>query len=181
MHYTPNGTEAVDQTSIGLVFAKEPPMHEVRTGAFFNRQFVIPAGATNQRVDATLTFNQDATIWSLLPHTHLRGKAFEYTLKYPDGRQEIVLRVPTYDFNWQTDYWFSEPVRVPKGSTLTASAWYDNSADNPSNPDPSTDVRWGDQTWEEMQFTGIDYSVDPPVASTTAPAGAASEGGGSGR
>ena len=102
---------------------------------------------------------EDTEVYALLPHTHLRGKRWEYELVYPDGRREPVLSVPTYDFNWQIYYQFEEPLTVPKGARLEASAWYDNSAANRSNPDPTTDVRWGEQTWEEMHYTAITYRV----------------------
>ena len=108
----------------------------------------------------------DITLWSAIPHTHVRGKRWEVTAVYPDGRTEMILNVPKYDFNWQTDYIFKTPLVLPKGTKLKTSAWYDNSTANKSNPDPTKDVWWGDQTWEEMMFTGITFSVDPlpPVA-----------------
>lgn len=99
----------------------------------------------------------------MFPHTHLRGKSWEYRLIYPDGRSQVVLAVPKYDFNWQTYYVFSRPFAVPKGSRLEATAHYDNSVNNPSNPDPKKEVHWGDQTWEEMQYSGITYYVDHPL------------------
>jgi hypothetical protein len=160
VHYTASGKTERDRTSIGFVFAKEPPKTEIRTSAFVNSQLRIPAGAENHRVDAVIDFNEDAHILALFPHTHLRGKSWEYRLTYPDGREEVVLAVPRYDFNWQTYYEFAKPLAVPKGSSLLSIAHYDNSANNKSNPDPKAEVRWGDQTWEEMQYTGITYTVD---------------------
>jgi hypothetical protein len=103
-------------------------------------------------------FRQDATAWGLFPHTHLRGRKWEYRVVMPDGAERMILAVPRYDFNWQTYYMFREPLRVPKGSRIVSSAWYDNSASNKFNPDPNIDVFWGDQTWEEMQYTGILYT-----------------------
>ena len=108
-----------------------------------------------------MTVNRDVTLWSMLPHTHVRGKRWSYEATYPDGRKEALLSVPQYDFEWQTDYIFKRPVKLPKGTTLHATAWYDNSPNNKSNPDSSKEVWWGDQTWEEMMFTGLLYSVDP--------------------
>jgi hypothetical protein len=143
-----------------MVFAKAEPADEMRAAQFVNGRFVIPAGAPDFQVDSEVGFSQDVRIWGLFPHTHLRGKRWEYTLVYPDGRTEKILSVPTYDFNWQTYYMFVEPLAIPKGSKILASAWYDNSAANKSNPDPKSDVRWGDQTWEEMQYTGLMYTVD---------------------
>ena len=103
--------------------------------------------------------NTDVTMWSVLPHTHMRGKKWEVTAIYPDGRSELILDVPKYDFNWQTDYIFKEPLLLPKGTKLQTSAWYDNSTANKANPDPTKDVYWGDQTWEEMQFTAFTFSL----------------------
>ncbi|HLG97287.1 MAG TPA: hypothetical protein VKX49_13330 [Bryobacteraceae bacterium] len=160
VHYTANGTAAEDQSSIGLIFAKQPPQREIFTRAFFNPMLKIPAGVSDQAIDSAIEFPEDAHITSLIPHTHLRGKSWEYRLIYPDGRSEVVLEVPHYDFNWQTWYTFAKPLAVPKGSRLEATAHYDNSVNNPSNPDPKVDVRWGDQTWQEMQYTGITYYVD---------------------
>ena len=168
VHYTANGTATTDRTTIGLKFAKEKPKDEVRMTALVNGAFKIPAGAGNHRVDAELTFVQDVTLWSILPHTHVRGRQWSYDVTYPDGTTETILAVPKYDFNWQTDYIFTEPLKLPKGTKLHATAWYDNSANNPSNPDATKDVTWGDQTWEEMMFTGLDFTASaPPPAPTT--------------
>jgi hypothetical protein len=106
-----------------------------------------------------VTFVEDALLWGLFPHTHVRGKRWSYSLILPDGSTKPLLSVPRYDFNWQTYYMFKEPLQVPKGARIVSSAWYDNSAANRSNPDPRIDVKWGDQTWEEMQYTGILYSA----------------------
>jgi hypothetical protein len=164
IHYTANGVAATDRSTVGIVFAKTPPTAEVRAASFINARLAIPAGAANHQVDAEVTFAEDALVWGLLPHTHLRGTKWEYRLVYPDGRTESILSVPRYDFNWQTYYMFAKPLAVPKGARIESSAWYDNSAANPSNPDPKKDVRWGDQTWEEMQYTGILYSTPAPAA-----------------
>jgi len=160
MHYTAAGKPEKDRTSVGFIFAKEPPQQEVRTSSFLNPQLVIPPGAENHRVDSQIEFTQDSHIVALFPHTHLRGKSWEYRLTYPDGRVEVVLSVPHYDFNWQTYYEFAKPLAVPKGSRLLAIAHYDNSSNNKANPNPSVEVRWGDQTWQEMQYSGITYTVD---------------------
>jgi hypothetical protein len=168
MHYTTNGEPTTDRTKIGFIFAKEPPTKEVKVTALMNHNFTIPAGATDHRIDADVTLQRDVTFWSMLPHTHVRGKRWEYQATYPDGRVETILAVPKYDFNWQTEYVFKDPLKLPKGTRLHASAWYDNSANNRSNPDPAADVHWGDQTWDEMQFTAFAYTVDPPTATTTA-------------
>lgn len=167
VHYTTNGAPATDRSSIGFKFASQPPVHEVHATAMMNQRFMIPAGAADHAVEAGFEFLEDVTIYSMTPHTHLRGKAWEYTLTYPDGRREVILSVPRYDFNWQTDYVFATPLRIPKGSVLKSVAHYDNSKDNPSNPDATQPVYWGDQTWEEMQYTGITYSVDKQARPTT--------------
>jgi hypothetical protein len=104
---------------------------------------VLPAGADDVKIDAELSFVQDAIVWSMLPHTHLRGKRWEYRLVLPDGTSTMILAVPKYDFNWQTFYLFAEPLRVPKGSKILSSAWYDNSAGNKFNPDPKAQVALG--------------------------------------
>ena len=160
IHYTATGKPEKDQTSVGFIFAKEAPKQEIRSSAFVNLQLTIPAGEGNHRVDSQIEFTQDAHIVALFPHTHLRGKSWEYRLTYPDGREEVVLSVPRYDFNWQTYYEFAKPLAVPKGSKLLAIAHYDNSASNKANPNPAADVKWGDQTWEEMQYSGITFTVD---------------------
>jgi hypothetical protein len=169
VHYTTNGKVAKDQTSIGFRFAQQPPAIEVRAGAMINPRFMIPAGAANHAVESGMEFLEDVTLYSLGPHTHLRGRSWEYRITYPDGRTEVLLAVPNYDFNWQTGYVFATPLRVPKGAVLKAVAHYDNSTANKSNPDPTKDVYWGDQTWEEMQYTGLLYSVDKDRVTTSAP------------
>ena len=171
MHYTASGKATTDQTMVGLRFAKEKPQDEVRITALINGAFTIPAGADNYRVGADLTVTQDVTLWSMLPHTHVRGKRWEYQITYPDGRTETMLAVPKYDFNWQTDYVFKEPLKLPKGTKIHATAWYDNSTNNRSNPNAAIDVKWGDQTWEEMMFTALDYTVAPPAAAPSADKG----------
>jgi hypothetical protein len=169
MHYTANGEATTDRTSIGFIFAKRPPALEVRATAFTNGRFVIPAGAPDHAVESGVSFLDDVTLYSVFPHTHVRGKRWDYRLTYPDGRTETLLSVPKYDFNWQTDYVFATPLKVPKGSVLRAVARYDNSPANPANPDPKVEVRWGDQTWEEMQYTGLNYSIDrKPATAPTA-------------
>jgi hypothetical protein len=152
MHYTTIGRPVVDQTEIGVVLARQPPAR-LRTrggGSLPNRQFVIPPGHPNYEVRAQKTMESDSYLSSVYPHMHVRGKDVTYTLVYPDGREDVVLRVPKYDFNWQTSYRLAEPKFMPKGSTLQVVAHFDNSAANKHNPDPSAEVRWGDQTWEEM-------------------------------
>ena len=163
VHYTANGTAASDQSSVGLIFAKQAPKQEVRSSSFVNAGLKLLPGADNQEVDSAIEFNQDSHITALFPHTHLRGKSWQYTMVYPDGRRQEILSVPKYDFNWQTYYIFTKPLAAPKGSRIEAVAHYDNSANNKWNPDPTVEVHWGQQTWQEMQYTGITYTVDKPL------------------
>jgi len=160
IHYTTNGKAASDQTSIGFKFASGPPAAEVRTGAMLNARFMIPAGAPNHAVEAATEILEDVTLYSMVPHTHLRGRSWEHRIVYPDGREEVLLAVPKYDFNWQTEYIFDQPPHLPKGTILKSVAHYDNSTANKSNPDATQPVYWGDQTWEEMQYTGLYFSID---------------------
>jgi hypothetical protein len=160
VHYTTNGKPGRDRSRIGLIFAKEPPQREVRTGLITNAVFAIPPGAANHPVEAEATFNEDVKIYSLHPHMHLRGKDMTYTATYPDGRQEILLRVPQYDFGWQTDYALAQPLTLPKGTKVRVAAHFDNSPANRANPDPKATVRWGDQTWEEMMIGFFTYTVE---------------------
>jgi hypothetical protein len=171
MHYTTNGEAATDRTKIGITFAKQPPTQEMRIGTLVNGKLQIPPGEPDYSIAAEMTTTADVTIKQMLPHTHLRGKSWEYTVTYPDGKSEVILAVPKYDFNWQTDYVFAEPLKLPKGSKIRAVAHYDNSAKNKANPDPKAEVWWGDQTWEEMMFTSFVYSIDgvTPGAQLTLP------------
>ena len=166
MHYTASGKATTDRSKIGFVFAKEPPRQEVMIAALQNANFTLPAGAPDVRVDAEMTLNQDMTIWSMLPHTHVRGKRWHLEAAYPDGRTETILDVPRYDFNWQADYVFKQPLKLPKGTKVRTTAWYDNSPANKSNPDPTVDVHWGDQTWQEMQFTAFAFTLESSPSST---------------
>ncbi|HEU4938106.1 MAG TPA: cytochrome c [Vicinamibacterales bacterium] len=166
MHYTAAGQDETDRTRVGMIFSKDPSPREVLASQFFNATLKLPAGAAEVQVDADVEFAQDATVWGLFPHTHVRGKRWEYVLQLPDGSKKTILSVPRYNFNWQTYYMFSEPLRVPKGSKILSTAWYDNSAGNRANPDPTIDVGWGDQTWEEMQYTGILVSASSPSSSS---------------
>jgi thiol-disulfide isomerase/thioredoxin/mono/diheme cytochrome c family protein len=157
MHYVPNGKACTDRSCVGLVYAKEPPRHEVFGGLAVNWAFVILPHTRDQRVTATARFDQDSVVLSLSPHMHLRGKSFEFCLVLPDGKRETLLSVPQYDFSWQTNYILAEPRRVPKGSQLECTAHFDNSSANPNNPNPGAFVIWGDQSWDEMMLGYFDY------------------------
>jgi hypothetical protein len=160
MHYTTNGQVSKDRTKIGFVFSKEPAKKVLLTGNAINARFVIPANNPAYEVKASKTFEEDVLITSFMPHMHVRGKSFIYTAVYPDGRSEILLNVPKYDFNWQHTYLPKEPIALPKGARLDCVAHFDNSAKNKFNPDPSKEVRWGDQTWEEMMIGWFTYVRD---------------------
>ncbi len=165
MHYTTIGEVVQDQTQIGVVLATEPPsaLRESGGGQMPNFTFVIPPGAPNHEVTAQRTIERDTYLRSVYPHMHVRGKDVTYAIVHPDGREEIVLHVPKYDFNWQLNYVFAEPKYMPKGSILRVTAHYDNSAANRYNPDPSAAVRWGNQTWEEM-LIGYYGTIDAPAS-----------------
>ena len=152
MHYTTNGQATTDRTQVGLRFLKEPPMLQQRGGSVIQPRFVIPAGAPAHEVRGSRVLQDDTIITSFTPHMHVRGKDMTYTAKYPDGRTEVLLSVPSYDFNWQITYQLKEAKRMPKGTEIEVVAHFDNSPQNKFNPDPTKDVRWGDQTFEEMMI-----------------------------
>lgn len=152
VHYTPDGTATRDRPKLGLVFAAGPPEHEVETQGIFDVFFRIPAGAKRHPVTATWTFERPGRVLAFVPHMHLRGTAFRYELLLPGKEPETVLDIPRYAFDWQLVYRLREPMDVPKGARLRATGWFDNSADNPANPDPTKEVAFGEQTFEEMMI-----------------------------
>lgn len=161
MHYHPLEAEATtDRTKVGLHFADKPIEKEVVNLWVQNGGFKIPAGAANHEVRASHRFDQDSTILAFLPHMHYRGKDFTYTATFPDGRKQTLLHVPKWDFNWQTVYKLAEPIKAPKGTRIDCVAHFDNSADNPDNPDPTKDVTFGNESYDEMMIGFIDYVVD---------------------
>jgi mono/diheme cytochrome c family protein len=164
MHYTPNGKETKDRSQVGFVLyrGKEPPKWNAQTIGITNANFVIPPGEANHLVESEWVVPRDTLLLSFMPHMHLRGKDFEYRAEYPDGRKEILLSVPRYDFAWQASYRLAEPVRLPKGTKIHCTAHFDNSANNPGNPDPKKQVTWGDQTWEEMMIGWADFVWEQP-------------------
>jgi len=160
MHYNPSGKEEKDRSYVGLIFAKQPVDKIITTTAAYNTRFVIPPGAPNHEVRAVYEFEEDSHIISFMPHMHLRGKDITYRAIYPDGRSEILLSIPRYDFGWQVYYYPIKPLPMPKGTRIEAVAHYDNSTRNPLNPDPTKEVRFGEQTWEEMMNAFFDITVD---------------------
>jgi hypothetical protein len=167
MHYTTNGKATTDRSTVALKFAKTPPKTVLNTATLINGSLSIPPRAADHLVENTMTINRDIMLYSLVPHTHVRGKRWHYEAIYPDGRTEVILSVPKYDFNWQHEYVFAQPLRIPAGTKIHARAWYDNSPNNKANPDPDKEVKWGDQTWEEMMYTSITFAV-PPAPPTSA-------------
>lgn len=167
IHYTPNGKRATDRTRVVLQFAKSPPAKRVLTLQMANERFVIPPGARDYRVTAWGTLPNDALLLGFFPHMHLRGSAFEYTRIGDDGQPEILLRVKPYDFFWQLSYRLATPIPLKKGTRLQWIAWFDNSANNPRNPDPSAEVRYGQPSWEEMMIGFFDVAVDAGVDKNT--------------
>ena len=159
IHYTASGKPAKDQSSIGIVFAKEPPKERFYGIGLANRDFVIPPGDANFRVEAEVTLASDLRVTDFTPHMHLRGKSFELSAIYPDGRQENLLVVPKYDFNWQLTYELTEEKVFPAGTRIRGIAYFDNSPNNRSNPDPKASVTFGDQTWDEMMVAGISVAI----------------------
>ena len=174
MHYTPNGKATTDITTIGLKYAKQAPEHAVQTRPVLNTGFKIPAGASSHEVKSAYTFSEDVHLTTLMPHMHLRGKDMEIKAIFPDGTTKILLNVPRYDFNWQTYYVPKSPLAIPKGTKIECTAHFDNSPANKFNPDPSKDVRWGEQTWEEMMIGWLSYYADSPQQ-TKPVAGSSSE------
>lgn len=160
MHYTAHGKAGTDRTRIGLVFAREKPKQSVLTLQMGNDKFVIPPGDRAYRVTVSGTVPNDALLIGMLPHMHLRGKSFEYQIAQPGGRVETLLKVNNYDFNWQINYRLKEPRLIRAGTRLVFSAEFDNSANNPRNPDPKAEVRFGEQSWEEMMIGFFDVAVN---------------------
>ncbi len=163
MHYTTHGHPMEDRTSIGLVFSKQPPTKRVLTLQLTNSTFLIPPGDPDHRVEVHGTLPNDALLLSFFPHMHLRGKSFEYNIIQPRGRVQTLLRIPHYDFFWQLSYRLAEPLPLKAGTILQAVATFDNSKNNPHNPDPDSAVTWGDQTWAEMMVGFFDVAVDPSM------------------
>ncbi len=166
MHYTTNGEATTDRTQIGVVYAKEPPKFQQRGGSVMQPRFVIPAGAPAHEVRGSRVLAADTLITSFTPHMHVRGKSMTYIATFPDGTKETLLSVPKYDFNWQVSYELAKPRLFPKGTAIEVIATFDNSPNNKFNPDPTKDVRWGDQTFEEMMIGFWGTVVERPVAPT---------------
>jgi len=159
LHYTSDGKPGSDNSRVGMIFSKVKPTERIVSLAATNPKFTIPAGDPNYRVDSKIVLQDDAVLTSMLPHMHLRGKDFEFRITYPDGTKETVLSVPHYSFSWQLTYYLAEPKKLPAGTTIECTAHYDNSANNPANPDPTKEVHFGEQSWDEMMFGFFDVSI----------------------
>jgi hypothetical protein len=183
MHYTPNGKAVTDRSQVGFFFreANNPPKYQLRLTALTDFRFEIPPGAKDHATTVTREITRDMLVYNFMPHSHLRGKHGRMSAVFPDGREEILLNVPKYDFNWQTVYEYREPRKIPAGTKLIWTFAWDNSTQNPANPDPTKAVKWGDQTFEEMgigfmRFRYLDEEVGKPAPAavqTTASAGGA--------
>ena len=157
IHYTPNGKATEDQVRVGLVFAKAKPANVVEVVGVANSKLRIPAGADNHPEPATIPVPESVKLIGFMPHMHVRGKAFRYELTLPNGDQRSLLEIPRYDFNWQLAYRYEDPPIIPAGSKIRAIGWFDNSSNNPANPDPTKVVTWGEQTTEEMMIGYVEY------------------------
>ena len=161
MHYTANGAEAMDQTKVGFILAKEPPQKRLVTVPVFDSTFAIPPGAADYEAHALAAFNQPVELVYSQPHMHLRGKDMQIHLQYPTGESETLLSVPHYDFGWQLIYFEQKPRLLPKGTRVELTAHWDNSVANKYNPDPTRTIRWGEQSWDEMIFAWVGVMVEP--------------------
>jgi len=161
LHYTPNGKPAQDRTKIGLIFAKTPPARRGFIANVAGNDWAIPPGDPNYEAKASATLATDVVVLGASPHMHLRGKAMDLRAVYPTGESEMLFHVPRYDFRWQQFYNFASAKTLPKGTRLEVDAVFDNSPNNPNNPDPKAEVHWGDQSWEEMLLGVVTLSIDP--------------------
>ena len=161
LHYSTDGTAGEDRTKVGLVFAKEPPKERVLSAVAKSWDFEIPAGAPNHEVRSRVEFASDVKLVSLHPHMHYRGKDFEYRALYPSGETEVLMRVSRWDFNWQMTYVLKEPKPLPRGTIIECVAHFDNSPNNPFNPNPAIKVTYGEQTWDEMMSGWVEVGFDP--------------------
>jgi mono/diheme cytochrome c family protein len=150
IHYTSTGKEVQDRTRIGLTVTKTRPAKEFYSATALSWGWEIPPGDSNFEAHARLTFGEPVELVSLQPHMHLRGKDLTIGVTYPSGSTEVLLSVPHYNFAWQIIYYLKQPLPLPRGSKIDVTAHWDNSANNPANPDPTKTVRWGNQTFDEM-------------------------------
>jgi hypothetical protein len=175
VHYTPFGKEVTDTTRIGLYFypKDQPPAIVRRTAVIANPTIEIPPGEARHKEVAYMSFPRDATLYSVFPHAHYRGENAQVFVQKPGQKEELVVSLPKYDFNWQRGYYFTKPIDLPAGTKIITRYEYDNSANNVANPDPTKTITWGEQSWEEMQYTELsiafkgETTVDPKPAYMT--------------
>lgn len=165
LHYTPDGLAHADRTTVGIKFARTPPKYETRSIPLGSLAIQIPPGAQSHEVTSSYTLKADGRIASFTPHMHQRGTDFRYEATLPDGSTRTLLFVPTYNFNWQFVYVPKDMIALPKGTVLRGTAHFDNSSNNPSNPDPSATVWWGPQTTDEMMFGFVEMIYDEDASS----------------
>ena len=163
MHYTPYGKQTVEKTRVGLYFypKDQPPEIMRRSAVVLNAGLVIPPGEARHQEVAYITFPEKATLYTVFPHAHYRGESMHVSLLKPGSdKEELIVSLPKYDFNWQRGYDFATPLKIEPGTKLITRYVYDNSKNNPANPDPTIEVKWGEQSWEEMQYTALGFRWD---------------------
>jgi mono/diheme cytochrome c family protein len=171
MHYTPYGKETTDVTRVGLYFypkGQEPSVVR-RSAVIANPGIEIPPGEARHKEVAYITFPQNATLYTVFPHAHYRGENAQVFLQKPGQKEELIVSLPKYDFNWQRGYDFATPLEIPAGSRIITRYEYDNSRDNPANPDPTITVKWGEQSFEEMQYTALGFRWDDETVANQKP------------
>jgi len=172
MHYQAIGKDAVDRTKIGLIFAKKPPTERIIAMQAAAHALAIPPNDPDYHTSATVVMQETSYLVGLRAHMHLRGKSFQFRAVYPDGQSEILLSIPKWDFNWQPYYYLATPKLLPKGTRIEAFAEFDNSPNNPFNPDPNKTIFWGPQTWDEMMIGWFDIAVPVKPGDGNQPSGA---------
>ena len=156
LHYTTSGRELTDESEIGIYFYPDGVIPEERMSGGVGNAFTIaiPPQDKDHEMQLVTHISQEVDIYSLMPHMHFRGKRMKFYARYPDNSEELLLSVPAYDFNWQLAHELEKPLRVPAGTQIIAVGAFDNSSQNPANPDPSIEINWGEQSWDEM-FMGF--------------------------
>jgi len=159
MHYATTGKPAKDRTRIGLVFSKKPVTEQIVAMQATAPWLTIPPGVSNYRVESVALMRQNVELVGMRAHMHLRGKSFQFRAVYPNGETEVLLDIPKYDFAWQPYYYLETPKALPRGTRIECTAYFDNSANNPNNPDPLSTITWGPQSWDEMMIGWLDVAI----------------------
>jgi hypothetical protein len=163
VHYMPEGKATTDQARIGLVLAKNPPTERALTLTAGTEKFAIPPNNPDYPVDASLTLHEDVTLLGMHPHMHMRGKAAQYRLVFPDGKKQTILNVPRYNWRWQLWYNLAQPIALPKGTRIECTEHFDNSKGNKENPDPNKTVTWGQQSYDEMMVCMVNVAFKSSI------------------